>query len=126
MTWRTLGTNKETVEAYMDAYAKWDHEGVLRCLTDDIEWIVPGAFHLRGKEAFDKEIEGEGNPRPPQISVDRMVEEDDIVVAEGQVRQPLADGTHVDLAYCDVFRLRDGKIFHLTSYLMRVENQSLL
>ena len=59
-------------QAYMDAYARWDHAGVLACLTDDVEWIVPGAFHLTGKEAFDKEIEGQGNAAPPQISVDRL------------------------------------------------------
>jgi uncharacterized protein len=126
MVWRTSSQNKETVQAYMDAYSRWDHIAVLACLTDDIEWIIPGAFHLEGKDAFDAEIESKNNAGPPQISVDRLVEEDDIVVAEGQVRQPLAAGGNVGLAYCGVFQMRDGKICKLTSYVMKVESQNLL
>jgi len=122
MVWNT-SKNKETVQTYFDAYAKWDHAEVLACLTDDVEWIVPGAFHLEGKEAFDKEIEGHGNPRPPEISVDRMIEEDDVVVAEGQVAAPQADGSTVHLAFSDLFVMRGGKIRQLTSYLVAVPEQ---
>lgn len=125
MTWGT-SENKATVQAYMEAYAKWDHEAVLACLSEDVEWVVPGAFQIEGKDAFDREIEGQGNAGPPQISVDRLIEEDDVVVAEGQVRQPLPGGEKVDLAFCDVFLMRHGSIRKLTSYLMPVPGQSLL
>ena len=43
----------------MDAFGRNDHEEILACLTDDVEWLVPGAFHVHGKAAFDGEIEGE-------------------------------------------------------------------
>ena len=46
-----MSLNKETGERYMESlWSKWDHEAVLACLTDDIEWVVPGAFHLTGIE----------------------------------------------------------------------------
>ena len=48
-----MGANKATVQRYMDAYPRWDHAAVLACLTDDVEWVVPGAFHLVGSDAFD-------------------------------------------------------------------------
>ena len=51
--------NKRTVERYMDGFRKSDHEQILSCLTEDIEWEMPGAFHLVGKDAFDKEIEND-------------------------------------------------------------------
>ena len=60
-----MSANKDTVQHYMEAYARWDHASVLACLTEDVEWIVPGAFHLVGLEAFDREIEGTGAAGPP-------------------------------------------------------------
>ena len=47
-----------------------------------------------------------------------MAEEDDVVVAEGTVRTQRKDGAEMDLAFCDVFEMRDGKIRRLVSYLM--------
>ncbi len=47
--------NKRTVERYLDGFNKSDHEQILSCLTEDIEWEMPGRFHLVGKGAFDKE-----------------------------------------------------------------------
>ena len=49
-----------------------------------------------------------------------MTEEDDVVVAEGSVRAPRQDGTYIDLVFCDVFDMRDGKIRRLVSYLMEL------
>ncbi len=115
-----MTSNKETVQRYMDAYTKWDHAAVLACLADDVEWVVPGAFHLVGRDAFDREIEGVGAAGPPEIIVTRLVEEDDVVVAEGTVRNALADGGMLSLVYCDVFLMREGLIRQLTSYLMSV------
>jgi ketosteroid isomerase-like protein len=116
-----MSPDKETVQRYMEAYGRWDHARVLACLTEDVEWVVPGAFHLAGRDAFNKEIEGEGAAGPPEITVSRLVEEDGVVVAEGYVRNALQDGGTLSLAFCDVFVMRDGLIRHLTSYLMPVD-----
>lgn len=114
-----MSANKDTVQRYMTAYAAWDHAGVLACLTDDVEWVVPGAFHLVGRDAFDQEIEGVGAAGPPTIEVTRLVEEHDVVVAEGNVRIALQDGSTLRLVFCDVFLMRDQRIRQLTSYLMQ-------
>jgi ketosteroid isomerase-like protein len=115
-----MSQNKQTVQKYMDAFARTDHAEVLSCLTDDVEWVIPGAFHLRGKEAFDGEIENDAFVGSPTITVTRMTEEDDVVVAEGSVRSARRDGGMLNLVFCDVFLLRDAKIRHLTSYLMEL------
>jgi ketosteroid isomerase-like protein len=112
--------NKKTVAAYMDAFRASDHARVLACLTEDVEWEIPGTFHLRGKEAFDKEIENEAFVGRPDITVTRTTERDDVVVAEGSVRTRRKDGGILVLAFCDVFEMRDGKIRRLISYLMPV------
>lgn len=113
--------NKKTVERYMDGFRKSGHAQILACLTDDVEWIILGAFHLRGKEAFDGEIENENFVGRPEITVTRLTEENDVVVAEGTVRTRPKMGGVVDLAMCDVFEMRGGRIRRLTSYLMEMK-----
>ena len=54
----------------------------------------------------------------PAITVTRMTEEDDVVVAEGSVRTQRRDGRLLNLAFCDVFEIQDGKIRRLINYLM--------
>ena len=110
--------NKKTVDRYMEGFRRGDHEQVLSCLTDDVEWEIPGAFHVRGKEAFDRHIEDEGFVGRPAITVTRLTEEDDVVIAEGLVRTQRKDGTPLQLAFCDVFEVNGGKIRRLISYLM--------
>jgi ketosteroid isomerase-like protein len=113
--------NKRTVEKYMDGFRKSDHEKILSCLTDDVEWEMPGAFHLFGKEAFDKEIENDAFVGRPEITVTRMTEENGVVVAEGSVRVERMAGGVLSAVFSDVFVLQGGKIRKLTTYFMPVE-----
>ena len=89
--------NRRTVSRYLDGFRTSDHELILSCLTDDVEWEIPGAFHAIGKEAFDKEIENAAFVGSPTITLTRMTEENDVVVAEGTVRTQRSDaGMKVD------------------------------
>jgi uncharacterized protein len=120
---QAMSESKKTVERYMEAFSRTDHAAILACLTDDVEWIVPGAFHVRGKTAFDKEIEGDAFAGSPTIKTTRLTEQNDVVVAEGSVRAPKKDGGTLSLVFCDVFEMRDRKIRQLTSYLMEVKER---
>jgi ketosteroid isomerase-like protein len=115
-----MSQNKRTVQRYMDAFSKSDHTEILSCLTDNVEWVIPGAFHLIGKSAFDKEIENDAFTGSPTITVTRVIEEHDVVVAEGRVRSARNDGGVLNAVFCDVFEMQDAKIRRLTSYLMEV------
>jgi uncharacterized protein len=117
----TITENKRTVERYMDGFRRTDRAQILACLADDVEWLVPGAFHVRGKQEFDQHIVDEGFAGSPSIIVSRLTEEDDVVVAEGSVRTGRSDGTVTTLAMCDVFEMTGGRIRRLTSYLMEIE-----
>lgn len=116
-----MSRNKETVQKYMDAFARSDHAEILDCLTDDVEWVMPGAFHLTGKDAFDKEIENDAFVGRPTIDVTRMTEENEVVVAEGSVTCARRDGGMLNAVFCDVFVMQNAKVRNLTSYLMEVK-----
>ena len=113
--------NKRTIEAYMDGFRTTDRPQILSCLTDDVEWVIPGVFHVRGKDDFAKHIVDEGFVGQPLITVSRLTEEDNVVVAEGSVRAPKQDGGVLNLIFCDVFEMRGGKIRRLVSYLMETK-----
>jgi ketosteroid isomerase-like protein len=112
-----VNENKRTIEKYMAGFRATDHAAILSCLTEDVEWEIPGVFHSSGKEAFDKEIENDAFVGHPDIVVTQMIEEDDVVVAEGSVRTHKRDGGAISLRFCDVFVMEAGKIRRLTSYL---------
>jgi ketosteroid isomerase-like protein len=98
-----MSENKRTIEIYMDGFRKSDHEQVLSCLTEDVEWEIPGVFHVVGKPAFDKEIENDAFVGRPAITITRMTEENNVVVAEGTVRAQKRSGDSLSLMFCDVF-----------------------
>ena len=106
-----MSKNIETVNTYLDGFRKNDHAQILSCLTDDIQWTVFGAFHLTGKEAYDKAIDGApAFIDPPELEVVRMVEQGDVVMAELTGTVTRAEGGEMRLSMAEVFVMRDGRI----------------
>ena len=116
-----MSINKQTVERYMEGFRRTDHAMVLSCLSDDVEWVIPGMFHVTGQSAFDKEIENDAFVGRPTITTIRMVEENDVVVAEGRVQAKRRDGGMLDAVFCDVFVMSNARIRRLTTYLAEVK-----
>jgi uncharacterized protein len=115
-----MSRNMQTVQEYMHAFSMGDHAAILACLTEDVVWVMPGAFYLTGKDAFGREVRNPAFVGNPTIAVTRTVEEGNVVVAEGTVRCNKTDGGVLNAVFCDVFIFTDTRIRHLTSYLMEV------
>lgn len=113
-------SNKRTVNRYIDGFRTGNHDEVLTCLTDDVEWELPGAFHIKGKPAFDQHIEDEAFVGRPTITITRLTEEDDVVVAEGTVQSERRDGGVLHARFCDVFEMQGEKIRKLITYIMQL------
>jgi ketosteroid isomerase-like protein len=118
-----MNVNKRTVERYIDGFNRNDHAQILSCLSDDVEWIMPGAFHVTGKEAFDREIENDAFTGSPTVRITRMIEENNVVMAEGTVRATWKAGGVLEAVFCDAFEMEEGKIKRLISYLVMLAGQ---
>jgi uncharacterized protein len=116
--------NKKTITKYMEGFRRSDHQMILSCLTDNVVWEMPGVYIHNGKEEFDREIENENFVGSPTIHIKRLIEENDVVIAEGSVQGKMKNGNTLDAVFCDVFEMTGGKIKRLTSYLMTL-NTSL-
>ncbi|MCO5178148.1 MAG: nuclear transport factor 2 family protein [Thermomicrobiales bacterium] len=120
-----MAENRRTVGRYMDGFRKNDHEQILSCLTDDITWTVFGAFRLTGKEAYDAAIEGPGFIPPPTLDVVRMVEQDDVIMAEmtGSVRRDTGEVMRMTMA--EVFVMRDAKIAERRAWVIELKEDDV-
>jgi ketosteroid isomerase-like protein len=114
-----MSQNKQTVQTFMDAFVACDRAAILSCLTDDVEWLIPGAVRVTGKPDFDKQIE---SGIVTIIKLSRMTEEHNVVVAEGSIRCARKDGSVYDALFCDVFVMQNAKIKSLTAYLMETKD----
>lgn len=109
-----------SMQVTMDGFNKSDHAQILSCLTDDIEWLMPGTFHLRGKDAFDNEIENDAFMGKSTIKTTRMTEENDVVIAEGTVCARWKTGGFLNAVFCYVFEMKNARIKRLISYLVNL------
>jgi ketosteroid isomerase-like protein len=116
-----MSLNKNTVRRYIEGFNKGDHRQILSCLTDDIEWDMPGYFNLSGKEAFDQEIENDAFIGNPIVKITRMIEENDVVITEGTVRVAWKKGGFLNAVFCDVFEMANARIKRLTTYQVNLK-----
>ena len=120
-----MSTNKAVVRAYFEAFNRADPERVGSLLAADAVWEIPrthlGSGHAAGNEAFVREALKA--PAGTVSTITRLVEEGDVVVAEGTVSTTTPDGAPFQLLFCDVFLLRAAKISRLTSYLAQPAEQ---
>jgi len=113
-----VSPHKDVVATYFDGFRRSDHEQILACLTDDVVWDLAGYRHLVGKDAFDQEIENDEFVGSPSLTVDRLIEEADVVVALGAGETTHKSGDLHRFAFCDVFTFAQEKICRVESYLV--------
>ena len=53
----------------------------------------------------------------------RLIEEQDVVVAEGAVQAQKRDGGVLNAVFCDVFVMERGRIKRLTTYQVEVKQR---
>jgi ketosteroid isomerase-like protein len=113
---QSLSRNKEVVSKYIEGFNNADQFQMLSCISRDVEWIMPGSFHLVGRDAFDKEIQNDAFAGNPVVQILRLTEELNVVIAECSVRVARKEGGFLDAVFCDVFEMENAKIKKLTTY----------
>ena len=110
--------NKEIIRKVNEGFRQGDTEIILSHVADDVRWDVMGFSVAIGKEAFRKEIHNENFEGLPNITVKNEIEEGDCVAVEGEVLCKLKGGQIFDAFFFDFYRLENGKIKELRSYVI--------
>lgn len=112
--------NKAIVEKINDTFRQNSIDGFLAYCDDDVEWTMVGEKTVKGKENIRSWMNSMHPPEPPKFDVARMIAEDDMVAAYGEMTMDENDQKDVPYSYCDVYRLRNGKIAELRSYVVKL------
>jgi uncharacterized protein (TIGR02246 family) len=112
--------NKAILVQANAAVATGDYEGFLSHCTDDAEWVFVGDRTLKGKDAVRRYMTST-YIEPPTFVVAQVIAESDFVTAIGHIDITDATGRTTHSAYCDIWRIRDGKLAELTAFVVELE-----
>ena len=115
--------NKAILERANAAVVKGDYEAFLSHCTEDVEWTFVGDKTLKGKEAVRRYMKA-AYVEPPRFRVDHLIAEGDFVTALGDIDMKDDTGRLVHSAYCDVWRIRDGKLAELKAFVVEVRGEA--
>ncbi|WP_326542433.1 nuclear transport factor 2 family protein [Pseudorhodoferax sp.] len=115
-------THKDILAQANAAIVRGDHEGFLAFCTDDTEWTFVGERVLRGKQAVRAWMADSYRAAPPRLQVHRLLAEGDFLTAIGEIVLTDAGGRQTRHAYCDVWRLRDGKLAALHAFVVETDD----
>ena len=109
--------NKDILQRANAAMARGDYEGFLSQCTDDTRWAFVGDRTLDGKAAVRAYIHATYK-EPPRFDVERMIADGDSVAALGHITLKDDSGKDVRYAYCDVWRVREGRLASLQAFVV--------
>lgn len=111
-----MSARKNVVETYIEGFRRSDHAMVLGCLADDVVWEIYGQTTIAGKDAFDAAIENDAFIGSPELTLHRLVEEDDTVVAVGSGRMMPRAGDPVNFVFTEVFSFTGDLVHRLETF----------
>lgn len=115
--------NKQVVRSFYDAAARGDMDACFALLADDVKWTNIGTTRFSGtytgKPALLEQLLG---PLFAQLkagiatTIENLTAEADIVVAQTTGVAETHEGVPYNNSYCQVIRIRDGKIAEVKEY----------
>jgi uncharacterized protein (TIGR02246 family) len=112
-------TNKAIIDKANEAFRKNDVEALLALCTEDFTWTMIGSPPAVGKDAVRKWM-AQAPPEPPQFTIDTVIADGDYVTCIGDMTMA-EKGENVPYAYCDVWRLKGGKIAELKAFVIKTQ-----
>lgn len=112
--------NKQILEKANSAISKGRYEEFLSFCTEDTVWNFIGDQTLEGKDAVRKYME-QTYIEPPTFDVEKLVAEDDFVIAIGTIWIKDENNEVNAYEYCDVWRFLDGKMSALKAFVSKIE-----
>lgn len=116
--------NKKIVEKFVSEFVNKNYDSYMRFLDDDIKWNIVGMPPITGKQNF---LEAMEMMEIWQSSSKRMysangsgknvIAEGDYVVIENQ-NSSLNNNFSHNPAHCDIYRINNGKIKEVTTYIV--------
>lgn len=110
--------NQEFFKKVNEAFANSDVNFLVENAADDINWTVIGDFTLNGKDEVEAKLKEMGQSESLGLTMGNIIVNGDLAAAEGTLAMPDGKGGSKTYAFCDVYKLEQGKIKNMTSYVV--------
>lgn len=110
-------SNKRLVKKVLEMFANNNHDKYLKYLDENIKWNIIGMPVISGKFEFLKAVKSLELENFISFKIKNIISEGEYVVVESSSNNEQIEKSTIP-AYCDIYRLRDGKICELTSYIV--------
>jgi ketosteroid isomerase-like protein len=111
-------TNLEIIRKLHTSFAEGRPEKMKHFIAEDARWNVVGSMVSIAEDAFCANNCEKYFIDPPHIHIKQEIEKENYIAIEGEVKCRQADGGILDAFFFDVYRLEDGKIKELNSYII--------
>lgn len=111
-------TIKDFIKTVTYGYDNKDVSFYLDYLAEDVRWNIIGKEPVIGKENFIEAMIKEELESFPVITIINVISNGEYVIVESRGKAVIKKGTHFIRAYCDIYRLRNGKICEVTTYIV--------
>ena len=111
-------TNKAIIDRVNAAFASSNMEAFYALCADHVVWTMVGDRSVKGKSAI-REWMSTMDPGAPAFTVDQMIAEGDSVAAHGKMTMKDKDGALGHFQFCDIYRLRQGLVVELRSFVVK-------
>lgn len=114
-------SNKESIKKIDERFTKDRNGFFLEYVADDISWNIVGMQKIIGKENFLEAMKKQELKSNTTITIRNVIIEGEYVIVESTGKSITKTGKPYNTAYCDIYRLKDGKIQELTTYVVDIE-----
>ena len=111
-------SNKRLVEKVLEMFANNNHDKYLKYLDENIKWNIIGMPVISGKIEFLKAVKSLELENFISFKIKNIISEGEFVVVENNGSNNERREKFNIPAYCDIYRLNNGKICELTSYIV--------
>lgn len=110
--------NKRIVKRSIEVFRSQNYKIYSSYLSENIKWNIVGLPVLTGKDEFIKALRSLHLENFTISNIKNIIGEGEFVVVESNgLTSKHIDNTSVS-AFCDIYKLKDGKIYELTSYIV--------
>ena len=110
--------NKAIIEKINEAFAGGNIDFFSAYITEETQWNVIGISTLIGKKKIMGALQSKELESPPVVTVRNVVAEGDSVIVQSTGNAVRKTGESYQASYCDVYRLKNGKIKEFTTYVI--------
>ena len=117
-----MQTNKDILIRADEAIAAGRYEEFLSYCDEQSVWTFVGDEVLDGRAAIRSYME-KTYIQPPVFDVEQLIEEGNYVTAVGKISLTDTDKNTTVYDYCDVWQLRQGKLFTLKAFVVEKKGE---